>query len=132
MSHLNKIMSVLKPIIAEADEEFKVRCEYGEGKFYLNKISGDYDSSLQNLIHHVLWNEGVYKEILNGMEYAICKVTIEEEPNGIFWPNEDDENCCTFEELHYDIMQASIQYMAERGYVIDDEMDEYIFEEDEI
>ena len=62
---------VLKEIITynldyfKEEETFKVRPGYGPDKFYLDSIDGSYESSLQNLIHHILYEDKIYKEILN-------------------------------------------------------------------
>ena len=42
------------------DSNFKVRPGYGPNKFYLDRVDGSYEYSLQNLIHHILWEDGHY------------------------------------------------------------------------
>ena len=43
----------------------KVRPGYGPDKFYLQNLHGPSDSSLGNLIHHIMWEDGIYAEFLN-------------------------------------------------------------------
>ena len=73
-------------------QSFKFRPPYGGQKFYLDWVDGSYDSSLQNLIHHMLWEESYYDKIMNSRQLAIIEKIVEEEPNGIWGANEWDES----------------------------------------
>ena len=75
-----------------SSEELKVRPGYGSDKFYLDKIDGSYDSSLQNLIHHILWQEKFYHQFLSERQLADAARVINEEPDYIYRPDLDDES----------------------------------------
>lgn len=57
----------------ESDVSFKVRVDYGYGKFHLNSVEGSYDMSLQSLINFMLQKHGHYKKLLS--ETTFNKVT---------------------------------------------------------
>ena len=73
------------------NSSFKVRPGYGPDKFYLDKANQDYESSLENLIHHILFEEELYNHFLNGRQLDNCKNVIENEPDSIYRPDLEDE-----------------------------------------
>ena len=88
----------LSRIISESADEFnsseqvKVRPGYGPDKFYLDKIDGSYDSSLQSLIHHILWEKNLYHKFLTKRQLMDAERVIQEEPDSIYRPDLDDES----------------------------------------
>lgn len=95
---VNKINIELSRIIFESTDEFnsseqaKVRPGYGPDKFYLDKIGGAYDSSLQSLIHHILWEKKLYHKFLTKRQLMDVERVIKEEPGSIYKPDLDDES----------------------------------------
>ena len=95
---VNKINIELSRIIFESTDEFnsseqaKVRPGYGPDKFYLDKIGGAYDSSLQSLIHHILWEKKLYHRFLTKRQLMDVERVIKEEPGSIYKPDLDDES----------------------------------------
>ena len=73
------------------NSSFKVRPGYGPDKFYLDKANQDYESSLENLIHHILFEEELYNHFLNERQLGNCKHVIENEPDSIYRPDLEDE-----------------------------------------
>jgi len=63
---------------------YKVRPGYAYDKFYLNRITGNYDMSLQGLIHHMMYEEGLYKRFLNGDELSQVEECVLQNPEGIW------------------------------------------------
>lgn len=63
---------------------YKVRPGYAYDKFYLNRITGNYDMSLQGLIHHMMNEEGLYKKFLNSDELNQAEECALENPEGIW------------------------------------------------
>lgn len=63
---------------------YKVRPGYAYDKFYLNRITGNYDVSLQGLIHHMMNEEGLYKKFLNSDELNQVEECVLENPEGIW------------------------------------------------
>jgi len=88
----------LSRIISESADEFnssqqtKVRPGYGPDKFYLDRIDGSYDSSLQSLIHYILWEKKIYHKFLTARQLADVERVVIEEPDYIYSPDLDDES----------------------------------------
>lgn len=101
------VQVITRKIIATIEENtndfnntksFKVRFRSFPGKYYLDRVSGSYEDSLHNLIHKLMWYEGIYKHIIpTDTEMRVVKETIEEYPDEIYKPdvfsaeNEDEE-----------------------------------------
>ena len=73
------------------NSSFKVRPGYGPDKFYLDKANQDYESSLENLIHHILFEEELYNEFLNNRQLNDCSKVVKEHPDSIYRPNLENE-----------------------------------------
>jgi hypothetical protein len=88
----------LSRIISESADEFnssqqtKVRPGYGSDKFYLDRIDGSYDSSLQSLIHYILWEKKLYHKFLTARQLVDVERVVNEEPDYIYSPDLDDES----------------------------------------
>ena len=69
---------------------FKVRPGYGPDKFYLDwtDYQGTYEYTIQNLIHHMLWEDGHYHNILNADECAVVKEFIDQDADNIYESND--------------------------------------------
>lgn len=72
------------------EQNFKVRPGYGPDKFYLDRVQGSYEYSLQNLIHHILWQEHHYESFLNSRQLKDVKKAVDAEPDGIYGTGIDD------------------------------------------
>jgi hypothetical protein len=112
---LNKVKKILDKIIFENSEslshyEFKIRPGYGYDKFYLNHTDGSYDMSLQSLIHYILFEEGIYKQILNEDQFAKCMKVIKEEPEAIYSPSGDSVEELEIQDLLDAIYDKSIAF----------------------
>ena len=95
MKKLETLNTILENIIERIpnfikNSSFKVRPGYGPDKF-LDKANQDYESSLENLIHHILFEEELYNHFLNGRQLDNCKNVIENEPDSIYRPDLEDE-----------------------------------------
>ena len=89
------------------EENFKVRPNYGPNKFYLDRVEGSYEYSLQNLIHHILWEEGHYESFLNARQLKEVEEIVNDEPNGIYAAGDvDDLSDSEYEED--EVVQESI------------------------
>jgi hypothetical protein len=109
---IRKVTNILDEIIVENSDsllqmDFKVRPCYGYDKFYLNHVFGSYDMSLQSLIHYILAEENIYKQILNDDQYAKCMKVIKDEPEAIYYPDAD-----SFEDLEVQEMLDTIYYKS--------------------
>ena len=89
------------------EESFKVKPNYGPNKFYLDRVEGSYEYSLQNLIHHILWEEGHYESLLNARQLKEVEAIVNDEPNGIYAAG-DVEDLSDSEHEEDEVVQESI------------------------
>ena len=95
---IDEVNVELSRIISESADEFnssqqtKVRPGYGPDKFYLDRIDGSYDSSLQSLIHYILWEKKLYHKFLTARQLVDVERVVNEEPDYIYSPDLDDES----------------------------------------
>jgi hypothetical protein len=96
--YIHSIRDELDSIIDNNSEEFKssksfkVRPGIAYDKFYLDRVAGSYDQSLQGLIHHMMWERKHYHEILPESQVSVVAKIIKEEPDSIYGPDYDDES----------------------------------------
>lgn len=102
---VNDVCNILEEIISNHSEEifekqgnFKVQPGYGYDKFFIDKIDGSYDMSLQGLIHYILYEENLYEKFLNEKQIKDLNSTINKFPESIYTPNESDDN---YEQVQY-------------------------------
>jgi hypothetical protein len=111
-SVLKIVIKELDRIIRENKKQFKdkgvflVRPGYSYNKFYLDKTEGSYDSSLQGLIHHIMYKKGCYKTFLTVSEYADLKNVIKDYPESIYAPDNDSKN---YEKVQFKILDVVYQ-----------------------
>ena len=108
--------------------EFHVRPGYSYDKFYLDRVQGSFDQSLNGLIHHIMFEDGIYKELLTDEQYESCKKVVEETPESIWGPSNEDDEYDHVQDMLDDIYSICIRQVHERlkneGFQID-ELDEY-------
>lgn len=111
---------------------FKVRPGYGYDKFYLDWVDSSYDMSLQSLIHYIMYEDGIYKKILNKNQYARLLHVVNEQPESIFGADESiDEN---YSQLQYDFLDyfyyTPIKFVYDKltslGFDVSDAFCEYL------
>ena len=117
---VNKVTKILDKIIIENSDslsrlDFMVRPSgYGYEKFYLNHTDGSYDMSLQSLIHYILAEERIYKQILNKDQFAKCMKVIKEEPEAIYSPSGDSVEDLEIQDLLDAIYYKSIAFTGRK------------------
>jgi hypothetical protein len=67
-------------------KNYRLRPRYGYDKFYINKVEGGYEYSLQSLIHFILFEDCIYKDILTDNQYDSCRELIKNKPYDIYYP----------------------------------------------
>ncbi len=83
-------------------KNYRLRPGYGYDKFYINKVEGGYKCSLQSLIHYILFEDLIYRDILNDDQYDQCMGVIKNQPYAIYYPGGDsDEDIEVKEVLDY-------------------------------
>ena len=124
---VRRVAIVLERIIMENSEsltkgDFLVRPSYGYNKFYLNRVCHIGECTFEDLVGFILFEENIYKEILNEKQYAKCLQDI----NGYFPDFEDDE---IYEILGLVYLRCMI-FLANRlvsiGLDVSDYFDEHI------
>ena len=94
--------------------DFKIRPGYGYDKFYLNRVDGAYDMSLQGLIHYILYEELIYRDILNLDQYAKCRLVIQNHPESIYYPDGDSDDDLDLQDLLDGIYFESIIFVGKK------------------
>lgn len=80
-------------------KNYRLRPGYGYDKFYINKVEGDYKGSLQSLIHYILFENLIYRDILNDYQYDQCMGVIKNKPFTIYDPTGDSDKDIEVKEL---------------------------------
>lgn len=78
-------------------KNYRLRPGYGYNRFYINKDEGKY--SLQSLIHYILSEDQVYKDILNDYQHDRCREVIKNQPYAIYCPDGDSVEDTEIKEL---------------------------------
>lgn len=93
---------------------FKVRPGYSYDTFYLDKVQGSFDESLNGLIHHIMFKDGVYKAFLTDEQFDSCKAVVEQEPESIWGPSDDDDDCDSLQDTLDEIYLSTIMHVRDR------------------
>ena len=135
---IQQVIDTLDKIITDninhfrEEGDFKVRPGYGYDKFYLDWVDGSYGMSLQSLIHYIMYEDGIYKKILNKNQYARLIHVVNEQPESIFGADESiDEN---YSQLQYDFLDyfyyTPIKFVYDKltslGFDVSDAFCEYL------
>jgi len=75
----------------QAMKNYRLRPGYGYDKFYINKVEGGYKYSLQSLIHYILFENLIYRDILSDDQYDQCMGVIKNQPYEIYYPTGDSD-----------------------------------------
>lgn len=92
-------------------KNYRLRPGYGYNRFYINKVEGK--CSLQSLIHHILFEDQVYKDILSDYQYNGCSEVIKNQPYGIYYPEGDSVEDTEVKELLYYLYNRSLFMIAQ-------------------
>ncbi len=98
----------------EEDGSYKVRPDYGYGKFYLDSVDGSYDMSLQGLIHYIMYEEDIYEEFLSKGQLNAVQECIDEYPEAIYSVDTSEGNGQEVESLLDEIYSRCIEHVARR------------------
>ena len=123
------ISSILELIIDQNLNSFKdedtflVRPGYSYDKFYLDRVDGSYDMSLQGLIHHIMFETGVYKSILTSSEFKDCENIVSKQPESIYSPGyETEEDEATQDKLgaiYHNCIKFVGRKLTKEGFSVD-------------
>lgn len=137
MNEIDYLVSVIDKIIDTNLDNFKesgsfqVRPGYAYDNFYLNRVQGSYDGSLNGLIHHIMFEDGVYKELLTDEQFERCKKAVNDEPEGIWLDTSasedhipDDSLVDELEDIYTSVIQHVCQRLNHEGFKVE-ELDDY-------
>jgi len=118
-SPINYIENKLNEIITDnmaslKSGNFQVRPGYAYDKFFLDKIEESYDESLQGLIHHIMFEDGIYKKILSKAQFSECASVAENTPEYIYSPSGDNKNDDSVQQTLDDIYWDSLSFVANK------------------
>ena len=90
---IDVVTDVLNDIINETKTDFNddrgdYKVSYEGEKFYLARISGNYEYSLQALIQLILHESGVFSRILNEEQVVEVQESLSNDPTTIYMPDE--------------------------------------------
>lgn len=128
---LGVIIDAYEPALKEGS--FKVRPGYGYNKFYLNSVDGGYDMSLEGLIHHLMYAEGIYRMFLNAEQYADLERVVSEFPEQIYGPDIDDPEYDRvqyefLDHIYYDSCKFVGQKLRDMGLDVETEFERFFDE----
>jgi hypothetical protein len=94
-------------------KNYRLSPGYGYDKFYINKVEGGYKGSLQSLIHYILFENLIYRDILNDDQYNQCMGVIRNQPYTIYYPTGDSDKDIEVKELLDYIYNRAIFMIAQ-------------------
>jgi uncharacterized protein (TIGR02145 family) len=130
---VEKVDTVLNKIIRDnirslMDNNPIVRPGYGYNEFYLNHVM-EPTRTVQGLIHYILFEEKIYEQILTPVQYTSCIKTIDEDPEGIYWPGDgSDEDIAVRKLLEKVYVQCSAfvaRELTKEGYKVFEEFSQF-------
>ena len=96
------------------DGDFNVRPGYAYDKFYMDRVDGSYDMSLQGLIHHIMFEHAVYESILSKKGLKDCGDIVKTNPESIYGPDSDDDDFDEVQEMLDNIYYQCIKHVGMR------------------
>jgi hypothetical protein len=85
--------------------------------FFLDRVEGSYESSLQSLIHKTMYHEGIYKKFLNDRCMAELEAMFNKFPDAIYGPEEgsftDEEEASGYD--YYLVQTTYIDELYTKG-----------------
>ena len=67
---------------------------------------------MNNLIHHILYEEKIYKELLNTSQYHDVIELVKRSPDSIYYPEDDDEEYEGIQSMLDEIYGECIPFVA--------------------
>jgi hypothetical protein len=92
-------------------KNYRLRPGYGYNRFFIYKVEGD--CSLQHLIHYILSEELIYRDILDDDQYDQCMGLIKNHPFAIYCPGDDSKEDFEVKELLDYIYKRTIFRIAQ-------------------
>tara|TARA_B100001564_G_scaffold355435_1_gene367736 strand:- start:59 stop:1168 length:1110 start_codon:yes stop_codon:yes gene_type:complete len=127
----------LLDIIEDYEEDFshyvetyhglKIRVDYGPGKFYLNWVDfhGTYEYTIQNLIHHIMWEKDYYKRFLSEDQLEEVQKVIEDDRDNIY-KSSDSKIQSTLDRIYETVIIETAIRFKDREYFSNEEFDDFI------
>lgn len=131
---VNKVAKVLDKIINENTKsllkgDFWVNPGFGWG-FYLNRPGGTF--SLQSLTHHIMYETGIYQEILTQKQYNQCIYFIYEKPGDHYYPKDGSEEDSKLDDILMWVYFRCAVFVAHRLVTLGIDIKDYFEEFEDI
>jgi len=110
------------------EDTFKVRPGVAYDKYYLNHVDGSYDMSLQGLIHHYMWEKKLYHLFLDEKDLEICQGVVENSPESIYGPEDDESLQSTLDEIYADAICFVGRKLIDLGFDVKNDFESYLGE----
>jgi hypothetical protein len=116
---VTQVVKILDKIIIEnldslRQGDYSIITGYGYDKFNLNHVDGSFDNSLYSLIHWILYEEKIYKNILSKKHFADCKSIIKNDPESIYSPEGDSIEDIELQKLLNKIYFKSVVFVGKK------------------
>lgn len=114
---------------------FKVRPGFGYDKFYLDRVDGSYDMSLQSLVHYIMYENGLYKKFLSPNQMEDLEKLINEYPESIYSPSHNDANydaiqCNILDPIYSESIRFVGRELIKKGFDVRTQFSSYLDEEE--
>tara|TARA_B100000795_G_C22646114_1_gene378413 strand:+ start:172 stop:612 length:441 start_codon:yes stop_codon:yes gene_type:complete len=137
MNYIDYLNSVINKIIDanlvnfKESDSFQVRPGYSYDNFYLDRVQGSYDGSLNGLIHHIMFEDGIYKDLLTDEQFKRCKKAVDDEPEGIWLDTSisedhmpDDSLVDELEDIYASVIEHVCKRLNDEGFQVE-ELNDY-------
>ena len=111
----------------ETDHGLKIRVDYGPGKFYLNWVDwhGTYEYTIQNLIHHIMWEKDYYKRFLSEDQLEEVQKVIEDDRDNIY-KSSDSKIQSTLNRIYETVIIETAIRFKDREYFSNEKFEDFI------
>ena len=96
--------------------------------YYLNHVDGSYDMSLQGLIHHYMWEKKLYHLFLDEKDLEICQGVVENSPESIYGPEDNQALQDTLDEIYGDTISFVGRKLIDLGFDVRSDFESYLGE----
>ena len=84
--------------------------------------------SLQGLIHHYMWEKKLYHLFLDEKDLEICQGVVENSPEYIYGPEDDEDLQSTLDEIYSDAICFVGRKLIDLGFDVKNDFESYLGE----
>ena len=82
--------------------------------------------SLHGLIHHYMWEKNLYHLFLNKKDLKICQNVVENSPESIYGPEDDEPLQNTLDEIYADTISFVGKKLIDLGFDVSSDFESYL------